>query len=210
LSSSPKSKTPIKKKSLLMKEESNTHHFYENANSLKQTSKKTNLKKHISSSSNSDLSPPKPNENSLPSKSSQVSSSSYKIPKIKHKECSTQITDQSEKSPNKSPIKKSSKDTKLILETHSRSKSKATAKSYVMEVVPSSPTKSKSSSLPKQLPASPDPFLDDSVVASPDKSILVEKKKQQAKAYQKYLQRAGPRNPGSKVVPEVSAHQCLK
>lgn len=55
--------------------------------------------------------------------------------------------------------------------------------------------------------SSPDLFDDVVSPAALDVSTYEEKKKQRSIEYRKYLQRAGPRNPGSKIVPDVR-HFC--
>lgn len=61
----------------------------------------------------------------------------------------------------------------------------------------------------KEERASPDLFEDVSSPAPLDTSSFEEKKRQRALAYRKFTQRAGPSNPGSKVVPEVSLYDML-
>ncbi|KAF2356816.1 BRCT domain [Trinorchestia longiramus] len=157
----------------------------------------------------SEFSPPKPNENNPPNRKALKS---YNIPKVKNKDTDNDC-DVANKSKNSSKIECSKFPTKEISQSSSSSKKRQkdrpskTSKNYTLEIEPLSPTKKKNATV-KQEAASPGPSLDSSSVASPDRSLVEEKKKQNVIAYRKFLQRSGPRNPGSKVVPE-GAPGCL-
>ena len=162
-----------------------------------------------------------------PIKCNKTPKNSYKIPKVEkiqqEKDTNTTVKkEEAKQTPSK--IRKSSvQSTEITPSKPEITPSKPEKTPSKPEKTPSKPEKTsskpeKTSSKPEKTSSKPEKTPKKTVAPSEDKEAsepkpedsmedtmeqLAERKKQKAMAYKNYLARAGPKNPGSKIVPEV-------